>query len=162
MAMLSMMKALPLAYNRDMQEDKALLFDTADILSACIEIHIQMLPKLKLNKPAMRQAAGKGFSNATDLADYLVGKGMAFRQAHHCVGQAVSFALDQGKELHELTIDELQAFSEDIKEDIFDLLSPRQVAERRSSFGGTGSKQVKAAIKKAEKQLAEYIRKFQP
>jgi argininosuccinate lyase len=162
MAMLSMMKALPLAYNRDMQEDKALLFDTADILSACIEIHIQMLPKLKLNKLAMRQAAGTGFSNATDLADYLVGKGMAFRQAHHCVGQAVSFALDQGKELHELTIDELQAFSEDIKEDIFDLLSPRQVAERRSSFGGTGSKQVKAAIKKAEKKLAEDIRKFQP
>ena len=162
MAMLSMMKALPLAYNRDMQEDKALLFDTADILSACIEIHIQMLPKLKLNKLAMRQAAGTGFSNATDLADYLVGKGMAFRQAHHCVGQAVSFALDQHKELHELTLDQLQAFSEDIKADIFDRLSPRQAAERRSSFGGTGSKQVKAAIKQAEKKLAEDIRKFQP
>jgi argininosuccinate lyase len=131
-----------------------------DILSACIEIHIQMLPKIKLNIGIMEKAAGTGFSNATDLADYLVGKGMAFREAHHCVGQAVSFALDHNKELHELTIEELQAFSADIQADIFDLLSPRQVAERRSSFGGTGSGQVKAAIKKAEKKLAKAIQKF--
>jgi argininosuccinate lyase len=161
MALLTLMKALPLAYNRDMQEDKALLFDTVDVVCACIEIHIQMLPKIKLNKRVMRKAAGTGFTNATDMADYLVGQGMAFRQAHHCVGQAVSFALDQNKELHELTLNELQEFSEFIKEDIFDMLAPRQMAERRSSFGGTGSKQVKAAIKKAEKKLARAIQKFQ-
>jgi len=161
MALLTLMKALPLAYNRDMQEDKALLFDTVDVVCACIEIHIQMLPKIKLNKHVMRKAAGTGFTNATDMADYLVGQGMAFRQAHHCVGQAVSFALDQNKELHELTLNELQEFSGLIKEDIFDMLAPRQVAERRSSFGGTGSKQVKAAIKKAEKILARAIQKFQ-
>jgi argininosuccinate lyase len=160
MALLTMMKALPLAYNRDMQEDKALLFDTVDIVCACIEIHIQMLPKLKLHKPVMYQAAGTGFGNATDLADYLVGKGMAFRQAHECVGRAVSFALEHSRELHELTLDELRKFSRHIEADIYDILAPRQVVDRRSSFGGTGSKQVKAAIKQAEKKLAKAIQKF--
>ncbi len=160
MAMLSMMKALPLAYNRDLQEDKDLLFDTVDIVGACIEIHIQMLPKIKLHKSIMLEAAGSGYSNATDLADYLVGKGMAFRQAHECVGRAVSFALEHGRELHELTLDELQQFSKHIGAEIFDLLTPRQVVDRRSSFGGTGSQQVKAAIKQAEKKLAKAIQKF--
>jgi argininosuccinate lyase len=160
MALLTLMKALPLAYNRDMQEDKTLLFDTVDIVSACIEIHIQMLPKIKINPLAMEQAAGSGFSNATDMADYLVGKGVAFRQAHHCVGQAVGFALDQSKELQELTIEELRGFCEHIEEDIFDVLAPRRVAERRDSIGGTGSKQVKAAITQAERKLAKAIQKF--
>lgn len=161
MALLTMMKALPLAYNRDMQEDKAPLFDTVDILCACIEIHIQMLPKIKLHKSVMRQAAGTGFGNATDLADYLVGKGMAFRQAHECVGQAVSFALERKRELHELTLEELQQFSKHIEADIFDLLTPRRVVDRRSSFGGTGSKQVRAAIRQAQKKLAKAIQKIQ-
>jgi argininosuccinate lyase len=160
MALLSMMKALPLAYNRDMQEDKALLFDTVDIVRACIEIHIQMLPKIKLHKSNMLKAAGRGFGNATDLADYLVGKGMAFRQAHECVGRAVSFALEHKRELHELTLDELQQFSKLFEAEIFDMLTPRQIVDRRSSFGGTGSKQVKAAIKQAEKKLTKAIQKF--
>jgi argininosuccinate lyase len=160
MAVLTMMKALPLAYNRDMQEDKTLLFDAVDIVSACIDIHIQMLPKIKLNKRAMKQAASTGFINATDMADYLVGKGMAFRKAHHCVGQAVSFALSQNKELHELRLEELQSFTKLIQADIFDLLTLKQVIERRSSTGGTASTQVKAAIKKAEKQLVRLSQKI--
>ena len=161
MAVLSMMKALPLAYNRDMQEDKALLFDTVDIVSACIEIHIQMLPKIKLHKSIMLKAAATGFGNATDLADYLVGKGMAFRQAHECVGRAVGFALEHKRELHELTLDEMQTFSKLIEADVFDMLALRRVVDRRSSFGGTGSKQVKTAIKQAEKKLAKAIKTFQ-
>ena len=93
--------------------------------------------------------------NATDMADYLVGKGMSFRKAHDAVGQAVSFAL-KNKELHELALEELRSFSELIQEDIFDLLSTSQLIERRTSFGGTATKRVKAAIKEAEKQLMKY------
>jgi argininosuccinate lyase len=155
MALLTMMKALPLAYNRDMQEDKILLFNTVDILSACIDMYIQMLPSLTINKHAMEKAAASGFLNATDLADYLVGKGMPFREAHGCVGQAVKVALKQNKELHELNLEELQSFSALIQEDIFEALSLKQLVDRRTSFGGTASKRVTAAIKKAEQQLGK-------
>ena len=155
MALFTMMKALPLAYNRDMQEDKILLFNTVDTLSACIDMVIQMLPSLTINKHAMEKAAASGFLNATDLADYLVGKGMPFREAHRCVGQAVSVALQQNKELHELSLEELQSFSALIQEDIFDSLSLKQLIDRRTSFGGTASKRVTAAIKKAEQQLGK-------
>jgi argininosuccinate lyase len=155
MALLSMMKALPLAYNRDMQEDKILLFNTVDTLSACIDMYIQMLPSLTINKHAMEKAAASGFLNATDLADYLVGKGMPFREAHGCVGQAVRLALQQNKELHEFSLEELQSFSALIQEDIFESLSLKQLVDRRTSFGGTASKRVTAAIKKAEQQLGK-------
>ena len=155
MAVLTMMKALPLAYNRDMQEDKILLFNTVDTLAACIDMYIQMLPGLTINRPVMEKAATSGFLNATDLADYLVSKGMPFRQAHRCVGQAVSVALQKDKELHELSLEELQSFSALIQEDIFDSLSLRRVIDRRTSFGGTASKRVTAAIKKAERQLSK-------
>jgi len=160
MAMLTMMKALPLAYNRDLQEDKSLLFDAIDILSACIEIYIQMLPKIMLNKSAMEQAASIGFLGATDVADYLVGKGIPFREAHHCVGQAVRFAIDNHKELHELSLEELRSFSVLIQEDIFNVLTPKQMIDRRTSFGGTASKRVKAAIRKAEKHLVNLTDSF--
>jgi argininosuccinate lyase len=161
MALLTMMKALPLAYNRDMQEDKALLFDAVDILSACIEIHVQMMPKIKPKEQVLRRAAGTGFSNATDMADYLVGKGMAFRQAHHCVGEAVSFALNQNLELHELDLAQLQIFSELIQDDIYEFLTPDRMIERRLSLGGTATKRVRAAIKKAETQLDKLSQRSQ-
>jgi argininosuccinate lyase len=161
MALLTMMKALPLAYNRDMQEDKALLFDAVDIVSTCIEIQIQMLPKLTLKDQVLRKAAATGFSNATDMADYLVGKGMAFRQAHHCVGKAVSAALNQNKELHELDLAQLQTFSELIQEDIYEFLTPDRMIERRLSLGGTSAKRVRAAIKKAETQLVKMSQRYQ-
>jgi argininosuccinate lyase len=161
MALLTMMKALPLAYNRDMQEDKILLFNTVDTLSACIDMYIQMLPSLTINKHVMEKAAASGFLNATDLADYLVGKGMPFREAHRCVGRAVNAALQQNKELHDLNLEELQSFSALIQEDIFDSLNLKQLIDRRTSFGGTASKRVAAAIKKAEQQLGKLVKRLE-
>jgi argininosuccinate lyase len=152
-SLLTMMKSLPLSYNRDMQEDKTALFQTVDILKKCIEIYIKMLPKLKINRDVMEQATSKGFLNATDMADYLVASGMPFRQAHGCVGEAVAYALSQKKELHELTLNELKSFSSHIKKYIFQILTTDQMINRRKSIGGTALECVKAAIKKAEKDL---------
>ena len=152
-SLLTMMKALPLSYNRDMQEDKTALFQTVDILKKCIEIYIKMLPKLKINRETMERAASKGFLNATDMADYLVASGMPFRQAHGCVGEVVAYALSKKKELHELTLKELKSFSSHIKKDIFKILTIDQMINRRKSIGGTALKCVKAAIKEAERAL---------
>ena len=153
MAMLTLMKSLPLSYNRDMQEDKTLLFDSADILTACVEIYIQLLPNIKINKTIMKKAAGSGYLNATDMADYLVTKGMPFREAHHCVGQVVRYALGLKKEIHKLSIKELQQHAPQIEDDIFDYLGTQQVIDRRTSMGGTATKVVKTAIKAAEQKL---------
>ena len=152
-SLMTMMKALPLSYNRDMQEDKTALFQTVDILKKCIEIYIKMLPKLKINQETMERATSKGFLNATDMADYLVAKGMPFRQAHGCVGGAVAYASSKKKELHELTLKELKSFSSHIKKDIFKILTTDQMINRRKSIGGTALKCVKAAIKEAERKL---------
>jgi argininosuccinate lyase len=153
-ALLIIMKSLPLSYNRDMQEDKAPLFETVDTLAACIEIYAEMLPQVKFNKENMQRAASTGFLDATDLADYLVNRGVAFREAHRLVGEAVGFALSKHKELHELTLEELQTFSGLIQEDIFSYLEVRQMIERRTSYGGTAGKNVRRAIAEAEKFLA--------
>ena len=154
MALLTMMKSLPLSYNRDMQEDKAPLFDTVDTLAACIGIYSDMLPKIRFKESVMLQAASKGFLDATDMADYLVGRGLAFREAHHLVGEAVSFAAANKKELYQLTLAQLQSFSALIREDIFSFLETRQMVERRTSAGGTAGKNVRQAIAAAEKILA--------
>ena len=151
--LLTMMKSLPLSYNRDMQEDKSALFQTADTLTQCIDIYIKMVPKLIINRERMRQATSRGFLNATDMADYLVTGGMPFRQAHSCVGEVVAYASNQKKELHELTLKELKSFSSHFKKDIFNVLSTDEMINRRKSFGGTALERVKAAIKKAEKEL---------
>ena len=160
MAMLSMMKSLPLSYNRDMQEDKVVLFDAVDILKACLNIYLKMLPKVKLNKKIMKKAASKGFLNATDLADYLAVRGIPFREAHACAGKAVKYAIDKKKELHELSIKELQFFSSTIKEDIFKFLDTEEMINRRKSTGGTATKNVRAAIKKAKKDLKNKIQRL--
>jgi argininosuccinate lyase len=152
-SLLTMMKALPLSYNRDMQEDKTALFQTADILKECIEIYIKMLPKLRINREIMEQATSRGFLNATDMADYLVAKGMPFRQAHGCVGEAVAYASSKKKELHELTLKELKSFSSHIKKDIFKILTTDQMINRRKSIGGTAQECVRSAIKQAEREL---------
>ena len=154
MTLLTMMKSLPLAYNRDMQEDKAPLFETVDTLSACTEIYAEMLPKIRFKESNMQTAASSGFLDATDMADYLVRRGLPFREAHHLVGQAVRFALSQKKELHELTLEQLQSFSDLIQQDIFSFLQTRQMIDRRTSYGGTAGKTVRQAIAKAEKKLA--------
>jgi argininosuccinate lyase len=152
-SILTIMKSLPLSYNRDMQEDKATLFDAVDILTECIGIYIAMLPKVKINKEAMLRAASTGFLNATDMADYLVTKGMPFRKAHDCVGNAIFYAIGRNKELHELNLEELKSFSTIIEADVFDILSIEQMISRRKSIGGTAAENVNAAIKSAEKRL---------
>lgn len=154
-SLLTTMKALPLAYNRDMQEDKTPLFDTVDHLKASLGIFAAMLPLLNVRREQMAAAANQGYLNATDLADYLVARGMTFREAHNCAGKAVGYAAAQGKELHHLELPELKGFSGLVGEDIFDFLTTRQMIDRRTSFGGTATSNVKAAIAAARACLAE-------
>ncbi|MGB5158022.1 argininosuccinate lyase [Desulfobacterium sp. N47] len=154
-SMLTIMKSLPLSYNRDMQEDKIAMFDAVDTLTACIEVYTRMLPELKINKEVMLKASSSGFLNATDLADYLTIKGMPFREAHSCAGKAVAFALKKGKELHELSLDEIKTFSNLFSDDVFEVLTPASMINRRKSSGGTATGNVLAAIKKAKKDIAK-------
>jgi argininosuccinate lyase len=154
MALLTLMKSLPMAYNRDMQEDKEPLFDAVDTLKACLHINVQMIPRITVNREAMRKAASVGFLNATDMADYLVGKGMPFRKAHACVGSAVAYALDKGCELDQLTLDELKSFSPLIDADIFDHLTLAHMIDRRQSPGGTATENVTRALDEARNALA--------
>lgn len=152
-AMLTTVKSLPMTYNRDLQEDKEPLFDAVDTLAACIDIVARMLPEIKVRKERLRTAANTGFLNATDLADYLVSLGIPFREAHSHVGQAVAYAIDKDRELHDLTLEELQKFAPGLEADIFDLLQPESVVNRRTSQGGTADANVAAAIAAAEAEL---------
>jgi argininosuccinate lyase len=154
MALLSLMKSLPLSYNRDMQEDKPPLFNTVDILENSIDIFDKMMPKIKVNAAVMRQAASTGFLNATDMADYLVGLGVPFRKAHEVVGKAVAYALGKSKELHELSLKELQSFSPVVGKEIFEHLTLEHMISRRRSAGGTAHENVKSAIALALKETA--------
>ncbi len=158
--LLTLMKSLPLAYNRDMQEDKAPLFDTADTLTACIEICAAMLPQIRFNIPNMHRAASRGYLNATDLADYLTTRGVAFREAHRMAGEAVQYALTRSKELDELSLEQLQSFCPLIKEDIFAFLTTGKMIERRDSYGGTAAKMVAGAIAAANKWLHEKLEHY--
>ena len=152
-AMLTTMKGLPLSYNRDLQEDKRAMFEAVDTLMLCLDIYTEMLPLVRLRRRRMRAAAGSGYQNATDLADYLVSRGLSFREAHHCAGRAVRRAIEKGRELHELTLDELQAFSESIREDVFEWLGLDRMVDRRNSTGGTGRAAVLAAVEQAAAEL---------
>jgi argininosuccinate lyase len=160
-SIMTLMKSLPLAYNRDMQEDKEPLFDAVNTLKACIKIYSGMLPGIKINKEVMEKATKEGFLNATDLADYLVSKGIAFRDAHAVVGRAVQFALSLKKELHDLTLSELKSFSSLISEDIFPFLTVEKMVDRRKSYGGTSRKIVEEAISKAKVRLEKEMEKHQ-
>jgi len=154
-ALLTVMKGLPLAYNRDLQEDKEALFDTVDTLKDCLEVYAKLIPRLKINRTAMETAATKGFMNATDMVDYLVNKGMTFREAHHCVGEVVKYSARKKCELHELSLEELQGFSDMFAEDVLDLLTPQKMINRRVSTGGTATKNVVQAIQKAKERIAD-------
>jgi len=154
MALLTTLKALPMAYNRDLQEDKSTLFSSVDTLQACIDVMSKMLPRITFKKETMRQATTKGFLNATDMADYLVGKGIPFREAHAVVGRAVAYALDRGKELDQLSLEEMRTFSKAIDAALFDALTLEQVVNRRTSKGGTATENVKAAANLAAERLA--------
>jgi argininosuccinate lyase len=153
MGLLTMMKGLPLSYNRDMQEDKEPMFDTVDTLKGCLDVYAKLLSQLKVNRTAMHEAASRGFLNATDMADYLVNKGLTFRDAHRCVGEVVRHAMDKDKELQELSLNELKKFSQTFEKDVFEILKIEQVINRRVSAGGTAKKNVVEAIKAAQETL---------
>ncbi len=154
MSLLTLMKSQPLAYNKDNQEDKEPLFDTVDTLMGCLRAFADMIPAIKPKHDNLRQAALKGFATATDLADYLVKKGMAFRDSHEVVGKAVAFGIEQGRDLSEMTLQELQAFSADIDEGVFAVLTLEGSVAARNHIGGTAPDQVRSAIAAARKSLA--------
>jgi len=154
MALLTLMKSQPLAYNKDNQEDKEPLFDTADTLLVTLEIYADMLRGIKVNKEAMRNAATEGFATATDLADYLVKKGTPFRDAHEVVALAVRHAVDKGCDLSDLPLAELQKFSAQISEDVYQVLTLEGSLASRNHIGGTAPAQVKQAIVRARQSLA--------
>ncbi len=153
-ALLTLMKGQPLAYNKDNQEDKEPLFDTVDTLTASLQVFGQMLGGIKVNADAMRKAALEGYATATDLADYLVKKGLPFREAHEAVAQAVRFAEQRGCDLAVLPLSELQQFSTLIDIDVFAALTLEGALSARSHLGGTAPARVKAAIAKGRKSLA--------
>jgi argininosuccinate lyase len=145
-ALLTLMKSQPLAYNKDNQEDKEPLFDLIDTLKDCLKAYAHMVPALQAKKDNMYLAAKKGYATATDLADYLVKKGLAFRDAHEIVGRSVAYGIQQKKDLSELSLTELQQFSETITADVFDVLSLEGSVRARDHIGGTAPNQVRAAV----------------
>ena len=148
MALLTVMKALPLAYNKDMQEDKEPLFDTIDTVKGSLKIFADMIREFKVNADAMRLAAAKGFSTATDVADYLVRKGLPFRDAHEVVGKAVRFCIDEEMELKDLSLAEWQLFSMKIDQDIFAAITLEASVNARAATGGTARERVQAEIER--------------
>lgn len=152
-SLLMLMKSQPLAYNKDNQEDKEPLFDTVDTLINCLRAFADMMPHVRPQRTQMYQAAKRGFATATDLADYLVRKGMAFRDAHEVVGQAVRLGVDSNRDLAELSLAELQAFSTRIDTDVFAVLSLEGSVAARNHIGGTAPAQVRAAIAAARSRL---------
>jgi argininosuccinate lyase len=153
MGLLALMKGQPLAYNKDNQEDKEPLFDTADTLLMTLEIYADMLRGIQVNKANMRQAALEGFATATDLADYLVKKGMPFRDAHEAVALAVKHAVKKDCDLADLPLKELQQFSNTISDDVYKVLTLAGSVASRNHIGGTAPDQVKQAIARARKVL---------
>lgn len=153
-ALLTLMKGQPLAYNKDNQEDKEPLFDTADTILVTLEIYADMLRGITVNKTAMRLAAAEGFATATDLADYLVKKGMPFRDAHEAVALAVRHAVDKNCDLSDLPLQELRQFSKHIGDDVYAVLTLEGSLASRNHIGGTAPAQVRLAIESARKTLA--------
>ncbi|MEN6584594.1 MAG: argininosuccinate lyase, partial [Sulfuricella sp.] len=154
-ALLTLMKSQPLAYNKDNQEDKEPLFDTVDTLNATLRIYADMIGGITVNKEAMRQAAFQGYATATDLADYLVKKGLPFRDAHEAVARAVRHAESRKCDLSELPLEELRQFSPLIEADIFAVLTLEGSLNSRNHIGGTAPEQVRKAIYKARQALGE-------
>lgn len=153
--LLTLMKNQPLAYNKDNQEDKEPLFDVVDTLTGSLLAFADMLPNLIPNKENMRAATMKGYATATDLADYLVRKGLAFRDAHEVVGKAVALGVQKGVDLSELSLDELKGFSDLIGEDVFEYLTLEGSLNARNHIGGTAPNQVKMAIERGRQRIEQ-------
>jgi argininosuccinate lyase len=154
MGLLTLMKGQPLAYNKDNQEDKEPLFDAADTLRDSLRAFADMVPAIKPIRSNMREAALRGFSTATDLADYLVRKGLPFRDCHEIVGHAVKYGIETGKDLAEMSLEELRGFSEQITDDVFTVLTLEGSVNARDHIGGTAPNQVRAAIVRGQTLLA--------
>ena len=154
MAMLTVMKGQPLAYNRDNQEDKECLFDAVDTLKQCLEAYLKLLPSIRVRRTAMLAAAQQGYLTATDLADYLVQKGVTFRDAHAIVGRVVQYAIKQGSALEQLKLSELQQFHREIDADVYGFLTLQGSVAARNHTGGTAPDRVRAAVADASSYLA--------
>jgi argininosuccinate lyase len=152
--LLTVLKALPLAYNRDLQEDKEPLFDTVDTVKSSLQIMAGLMEKVEVDSERMREAASEEYTNATDLADYLVMKGIPFREAHQITGKAVQYAEKKKAKLDDLTLDEFRSFSPTIGEDVFDYIRIESSVDHRQGIGGTARKMVAQQIKKAKKELS--------
>jgi argininosuccinate lyase len=149
------MKGLPLAYNKDMQEDKEAVFDSVDTVRACLNVASIVLKNISVNESKTREAATKGYLNATELADYLVRKGVPFRSAHEIVGKIVVHGIETGRELHEMPIEELRQFSKELDGEVFGSLGLENVLASKSQIGGTSPSRVKEALEAAKRSLDE-------
>lgn len=155
MGLLTLMKGQPLAYNKDNQEDKEPLFDTVDTVLGCLRAFGDMMPHVQTKPEKMRKAAMQGFSTATDLADYLVRKGLPFRDAHEVVGKAVGLGVATGRDLSEMSLQELQGFSDIISDDVFEVLTLEGSVAARDHLGGTAPNQVRKQIEIAKQLIAQ-------
>ena len=155
MALLTLMKSLPLAYNKDMQEDKEPLFDTLDTIKGSLKIFADMIAGLGVRTENMRRAAARGFSTATDVADYLVRRGLPFRQAHEVVGKTVRYCIEQAKDIPELSLQEFRQFSDLIGEDIYDFVTLEASVNARKATGGTAREAVAREIARARAERGE-------
>lgn len=154
-SLLTTLKGLPLTYNRDMQEDKEPVFDTIDTVSMSLKVITEMLPEIKFNKERMREACQSGYITATDLAEYLVKKGIPFRQAHEITGKIVLYCIEKEKTLTELSIKEFKRFSNKIERDVYTILTPEGSIDAKVSYGSTSKKSIKEQIKLLKKILKE-------
>ena len=153
LGLLTVMKSLPLAYNKDLQEDKEGMFDTVETILNSLDVLAGMLSSMQINKVKMQQSTENDFSNATELADYLAEKGLPFREAHEIVGKLVLDSIKHGKNIQDWDLEELQVYHPLIEEDIYIYLRPETAVQRRNSLGGTGFEQVKFQIEQAKKEL---------
>lgn len=153
LGLLTVMKSLPLAYNKDLQEDKEVMFDTVETILNSLDVLAGMLSSMQVNKAKMQQSTENDFSNATELADYLAEKGLPFREAHEIVGKLVLDSIKHGKNIQDWDLEELQVYHPLIEEDIYIYLRPETAVQRRNSLGGTGFEQVKYQIEQAKKEL---------
>ena len=155
MALLTTMKGIPLAYNKDMQEDKEMAFDAMDTVNGCIQLFDGMLETMTFREDVMEKSARHGFTNATDAADYLVGKGVPFRDAHGIIGRVVLYCIDKGIAIDDMSLEELKGFSEVFEEDIYDAISMYTCVNKRLTIGAPG----KEAMEKEIAACREFLEK---
>ncbi|MBR0163613.1 MAG: argininosuccinate lyase [Lachnospiraceae bacterium] len=155
LSLLTTMKGLPLAYNKDMQEDKECAFDAFDTVAACLSLFTEMLKALTFHADVMAKSAARGFTNATDAADYLAGKGVPFRDAHEITGRVVLACIEKNRAIDDLTLEELKAFAPQFEEDVFEAVSLKNCVDRRLTHGAPGEEAVKKVIKAHERYLKE-------